>query len=358
MTMEIGERPDSRDAVCHRPSTIKVVDPENGEEFHFFKRRPTSSSPSRWFTRGDAGAVTRIAVAATAVEVLPRERWIPVVEAIPHRRKRSTRRRIEVGLHAYFGSAVDRKFLAETSARYRQGSARRLTLYAVDAIGNWQPSISLRGRRRLEQALARGEGAILWCDSFLFQALVGKRALFQSGFHGYQASLTDHGYSRTLLGRFTLNTFQQRQEAKYAHRLAFHRDDPATAVRLILKQLRQGNLVLITNNTAAASQTMEMPLGCRGRLRLATGPVRIAQTYGTPLLPFALFEIEPYRRYEALVGDEIRLPSRTDENTPLSIATAMISYRTWLEPHIQRFPEQWMRWPTLVSGDDVESEAV
>ena len=134
--MEASDRPDSWDAAANRPPTIKVVDPESGEEFRLLKRRPTPVSSDRWFTRGDAGALTRIAVAASAVKVLLREQWIPVVEAIPHRRRRSARRRIEDGLRAYFGPNVDREFLTEVSGKYRQANARRLMLYAADAIGN------------------------------------------------------------------------------------------------------------------------------------------------------------------------------------------------------------------------------
>jgi lauroyl/myristoyl acyltransferase len=325
--------------------------PHTGEEFELISRDVLPAARPGFLTRGDLGALSRLGLYAAAARFLDPQYWASVAAAVPHRRKRSACRRMEAAMRVFFGEKRNAAELTMISANHRQAEARRLMLTAIEAVATWQPQISIAHLDRLDAALRRGRGAILWCDSFLFESLLGKRALFEAGFAGHQVSVTEHGYSRSRFGRWAINSLQQRQELRYlSGRLAFEREDSALISRQIVAALRRRSLVLITNNTYAGHRFISMPFGASGRLRLATGPLRLARICQAPLMPFAIFEVEPFRRYQAIIGEEIGIAGGTaedDRRGQLALIDALTSYRSWLEAHLLRYPNQWMRWQTL-----------
>jgi lauroyl/myristoyl acyltransferase len=339
--------------------TGRIADPVAGGEIEFRSRRALPESKPRLVHLRDFGGLARLGLYAAAARLSQPQRWSAVADAIPHRRGRSARRRIEAGLSAYFGDQRSPAELTTISGEYRRAEARRLMLNAVEAVGGWRPQISIAGLERIAAALAHGRGAILWCEEFLFQSLVGKRALFEAGYAAHQVTVVEHGYSRSRFGRFAINGMQQRQEARYLNgRLVFDRLEGAGIGARVRAILRKRGLVLITNNTYSGRRFVSLPFGANGRIRVAAGPLRLAQLCDAPLFPFVLFEVEPFRRYEAMVGEELplgRLAGNGDGNGDAALVAALVAYRTWLEPHLSRAPEQWMRWTSLAADRPGES---
>src|SRR5262249_47637002 len=65
----------------------------------------------------------------------------------------------------------------------------------------WQPDVELEGSERLENALARGRGAILWIAPSTSSDLVAKQALWNNGYGVAHLSDRSHGYSSSRIGR-------------------------------------------------------------------------------------------------------------------------------------------------------------
>ena len=101
------------------------------------------------------------------------------------------------------GNGIDAQklFRALLAANHR----RRLLLAAHLVRTRWSPTIRLEGLEGLQAALQRGRGAIIWCDQFTAQTIIGKRALHEAGIEAHQVSVGFHGISDTTFGLRFLN---------------------------------------------------------------------------------------------------------------------------------------------------------
>ncbi|TGT21704.1 hypothetical protein EN815_34795, partial [Mesorhizobium sp. M4B.F.Ca.ET.172.01.1.1] len=109
-----------------------------------------------------------------------------------------------VAVKAVLGDAVDTKSMFE-----RQLAAlhsRRLLVAAHLVAGwRWTPAIRLEGLEGLREALRKGRGAIIWCDQFTAQTIMGKRALHEAGLDAHQVSAQYHGFSPSQFGFRVIN---------------------------------------------------------------------------------------------------------------------------------------------------------
>ena len=74
--------------------------------------------------------------------------------------------------------------------------------------------------------MRRGRGAIVWCDQFTAQTIIGKRALHEAGIEAHQVSVNSHGISESIFGLRFLNPPLVKVENRFLKsRIVFDRDD-------------------------------------------------------------------------------------------------------------------------------------
>jgi hypothetical protein len=184
---------------------------------------------------------------------------------------------------------------------------------------------------------------------------MGKRILHAHGFRGAQVSLASHGYGRSAVGQRLINRLQQRQELAYAARMEFRRGQESMVARRIRTALLGGRLVMITNNVAASTRIAELSFGDGGRLLLSQGPVRLAQSCGAALLPYAVIEDVPFRRYTGIIGENLMPGNSSGKASDDGLVRTLIAYRAWITPLVSRYPAQWMRWDGVAPHQPAEA---
>jgi lauroyl/myristoyl acyltransferase len=327
---------------------MEMVAAPTADLIRYYSRSSPRRRRVRFVEKRDIGAVLRISLYCASAYCLPAALWPLIVKWAPKRRGRGARRRVEAAMRSYFGDTKSPSELEELSARHREAVARQLMIVAAELVGRWKPRVSIRGEQALAAALEKGHGAILWCDPFLFQSIVGKKGLFEAGFRGHQVSVYEHGYLRSKIGRRLLNARQQAIEMRYATRVEFDARESGDIGVRIQNLLRNNQLVLITNNVYSGKRFAELRFGAEGRLRLATGPLAVAMKVCAPILPYAMFEVSPFRRYEGVVGEQLRIDKERCTIAPeQAFEEALLQYRAWLEGHVRRHPEQWRRWLSI-----------
>ncbi|TPK96343.1 hypothetical protein FJ934_09305 [Mesorhizobium sp. B2-4-12] len=351
----------SRKAARKQPSAASlrteiiadIFVPEYAEDVRFFSRKLVHPGRLRRFSNRDFRegllAVFYLAVAA----VLPVRWWAPICDRASRLRQKRHMRKDFSGyagaVRAVLGDGIDARKLFEAllAAHHR----RRLQLAAHLAARRWSPVIRLEGLDGLQAALRRGHGAILWCDQFTAQTIIGKRALHEAGIEAHQVSVNTHGVSETPFGLRFLNPAMVRVENRFLKsRIVFDRHDAYQVTIRIQKILRQNGVVLMTNTIHAGSTFTEAAMGESGWTHLASAPANFAARSKTPLFAMSTFETVPFRDYRAVISPEL-LPatSATDpardgaKNLALQ-AHYILLKRDCLLQALKHCPEQMMSW--------------
>ena len=208
--------------------------------------------------------------------------------------------------------------------------------------------IVLTGREKVEAALTRGRGVILWFDGFSHSAIAGKRAIAEAGFRPWHISAPGHGILNTPLADRLLNPRVIEVELRYlAGRIVFDPASAVTATRRIVDILAGNGIVSITNN-AYIGKTILVPFGTGMKLPLARTPLNLAANREAALLPVSVIEIEPFQRYEVHVGSDLAAPAATGAADP--IHAMAVAYAEYLLPLVRAHPAQWDGWGLLQPG--------
>ena len=263
------------------------------------------------------------------------------------------RARAEAGaaaaLAAIFGRA-DPGEAAVLARRSREHRLRQRLVYAGEVAGRLdavQVAFPEGAAARLRQALARGRGAIVWVDETYAGPVMAKRGLHAAGFSPSQVSAAGHGVSQTRFGIAVLNPWRVRAENRYlAERLVFDQDQAADVTRRMLKVLRDGGLLSLTNGHYAGSRFIELPLGAGGYLTLATTALGLAVRHEVPLFRLAAIEITPFARYRLELGEEIGANAAASGHADPMVAAAEV-VRDGMLASLRRWPEQY---PGLLDG--------
>lgn len=159
-------------------------------------------------------------------------------------------------------------------------------------------SIEVNGIERLNDELDLGKGSILWVNRFSCYPIISKRALFQEGILAFAVSHKCHGYSDSRFAECLLNKIQIATEDSYLNkRLVFDDGEEIKVQKDVLRELKNGDAVLVTNTSLAGHRFVELPLGDQGKLRMSTGPISLALRTGAPLFSVSTFEIKPLTSY-------------------------------------------------------------
>ncbi len=256
---------------------------------------------------------------------------------------------VRTGLAAALGlddpAAAEQIFLGGRASFFRQQM-----LYAAEAAGRSPGAIDFDPDDvdRLRAALARGRGAIVWVDETCAGPIIAKRALAAAGFAPRHVSAHLHGVSFTGFGLAMLNPRHLRAENRYlAERLVFGADETADVLRRVLRALKAGGVVTMTNGVFSGSGFVELPFGPRGRFSLSTTALGLSIRHGAPLFTLAAVELEPFARYRIELGPEIvPAPGQTDGGHGAVVAGACAA-RDQILARLRRWPEQY---PALPGG--------
>lgn len=343
---------------AYRTETIADVPvPERGESVRFFSRKVVRHGKLRGFSNRDPRESLLFLFYLGVAAALPLAWWAPICGWVSTlRRKRHFRKefaRYEAAIKAVLGNDADTQslFNGHLAAAHR----RRLILAAHLAGGwRWTPTIRLEGLDGLREALRRGRGAILWCDQFTSQTIIGKRALFEAGIEAHQVSVNFHGFSPTKFGLHVINRPLVKVENRFLKsRIVFERADAYQVTMRIQKILKDNGVVLMTNTIQAGSTFAEAPIGVHGWTQLASAPANFAARGGAALFAMSTLETEPFRDYRAIVSPELRPETEQAGVRPAKDTAAknlvlqagyILAKRDRLLEALRLHPEQMMAW--------------
>jgi lauroyl/myristoyl acyltransferase len=277
--------------------------------------------------------------------LLPEASWPILCRAlarIPWLTDRPLFGRTAASLQAALGERDHRR--AAALARNLQAAVYELRMQNLRAWrpGGWEPAIALEGEDHLSEALARGNGAVLWVAHFAFSSNITKIALHRRGYRVSHLSRPEHGFSKTRFGVAALNPVRCGSEDRYlAQRVVFDRRAPSTAMRKMVQALRGNDVVSITAGAWEGSDLAEGPL-CGGRLSIAIGAPRLAAHTGAALLP--VFSVRDHGLgFRTVIEPPIAVEaSRSDMH-----GAAAVEFLRRHEPWVRQFPDQWRGWKEL-----------
>jgi hypothetical protein len=354
------DRAPSSAASFHTEIIADILVPERAEHVRFFSRKLVRPGKVRAVTSRDFRELLLAAFYLGVAAFLPVRWWATICDRVSGLRlKRHMRKdfpRYAGATRAVLGSGLDAK--GQFRALLRANHRRRL-LFATHLVGNrWSPDIRLEGLEGLQAALKRGHGAIIWCDQFTTQTVIGKRALHQAGVEAHQLSVTAHGTSDSTFGLRVLNPPLVRVENRFLKsRIVFDRADAYQVTARIQKVLGNNGVVLITNTIHAGSTFTEVGIGESGWTHLASAPTNFAARSKAALFSMATFETDPFHQYRAVLSPEL-VPAVTQTGEPAARAGGsknmalqaeyILLKRDRLLEALKLYPEQMMVW----SGHD------
>jgi len=204
--------------------------------------------------------------------------------------------------------------------------------------------IRLTGVEALKASLSKGKGAVLWATSTAFQSIVGKRALWESGFRASQISQSTHGFSQSGFGIRHLNPRVVAIENRYLNeRIVFSPDRSASAMRRALRSLKNGHPVIFTNNTSSGESFIEVPLPDGGYTTMSAGVPNLGARHDIPVHTITTIETKPFREYEVSISPDLR---EGLEKTDLAVHCSQIALRVrdQVLDAVRRAPDQYIAW--------------
>jgi hypothetical protein len=333
-----------------------VFVPERAEDVRFFSRKPVHPGRLRRFSSRDLRESLVSAFYLAVAAALPVRWWAPICGRVS--RFRLNRHMLKefpgyaATTRAVLGDGIDARKLFEglLAARHR----RRLQLAAHLVAPRWSPTIRLEGLDGLQSALRRGHGAIIWCDQFTAQTVIGKRAMHEAGVEVHQVSVNTHGVSETAFGLRFLNPPLVNVENRFLKsRIVFDRDDAYQVTIRMQKILKENGVVMMTNTIHAGSTFTEAALGESGWTHLASAPANFAARGKTALFAMSTFEVAPFGEYRAVLSPELAPAASTTPATgPAGDGTKNMALqaryillkRDCLLEALKLYPEQMMSW--------------
>jgi lauroyl/myristoyl acyltransferase len=206
--------------------------------------------------------------------------------------------------------------------------------------GGWNPEIRILGSEHVKDALARGRGIIFWGSNFSFNDLVTKMAWHRLGLRVRHFSRPTHGFSETEFGVRYLNAVRRGIEDNYLDaRLMTEEKDTREVLERLRQHLTENGSVSFTvgerGRRRAAAKFMH------GTIELATGPLFMAHSVGSTVLPVFTLRESP-AKFETTVGAPLALDVRNNGEPDFSAAVQ--DYADRLVPYVRRDPGQWKGW--------------
>ena len=205
---------------------------------------------------------------------------------------------------------------------------------------NWRPQVRIEGMDRLETALSRGSGAILWGLRF-GSATAMKQAFHQAGRPLIHLSRAEHGSpTNTRLGIGVAAPLYCRAETPYLReRVVIPLDGLPRYLQHLRRRLRENHCLSIFGEHTGRQNVVRRVL--TADLEFAVGAPSLAWSEGSALLTVSVHREGPFR-YRVQIGEEIPV----DRSVPrkLFAETAVTELARRLEELIRRYPSDWQGW--------------
>jgi lauroyl/myristoyl acyltransferase len=216
-----------------------------------------------------------------------------------------------------------------------------LTLLSSSVFGP-RFDIAVSGTENIDNALAQGNGVILWIADLANSGDACKIALADKDFQVSHLSRPEHGFSDTRFGLAVLNPFRQRFELRFLReRIVYQRENPNSAGEAILKRLSENGIVSISASGYEGRALVQADfLG--GRTQLAGGAPRLAFKGNCPLLPVYSYPSTDGISYEVIVAAPLMM---TRDNKDQFILETTGNFLKRLTPIVKSRPELWRAWP-------------
>ena len=235
---------------------------------------------------------------------------------------------------------VGRDFRREAGEHWRMrledawGRAR-----GVRRLG-WRPQVRIAGLERLDAALARGRGAVLWCTRTASSTAI-KQAFYYAGRPLVHLSRAQHGSpTETRLGLGVAAPLYCRAENPYLReRIVIPLDGATGYMRTLQRRLRENSCISIFGEHAGRQNVV-----CRvltARLTFAIGAPSLAWSEEAALLTVNVRREGPFA-YCVDIGEEIPV----DRSVPRKAFAehAIRSFAQRLETAVLAKPSDWQGW--------------
>ena len=299
------------------------------------RRSPGGPGTRPAFAPGDAGKLA-LFLGGAALAMLPSRFWLAV----------SRRIAAMTATNASVRARIPAPMIRLIEAQGFEAGAVLRANHLVEAAQvmrhytpwGWHPRIRIVGQEHLDEALAIGQGAVVWEGDFASRNLVTKIALSRYGYEVGHLSRTGHPYSMSRFGRAFLNRPQVAVETGYLHFGRLIVDEGQGALKQAHRLLAENKVVTVRAGPEA-SRIAKVPfLG--GTLTIALGPPHMAATAGAPLLPLFSRQLSP-DEYEVTIGPPLP-PARGRD-----FAAPARAFAEALEVFVRAHPEQWQGWEAV-----------
>ena len=299
--------------------------------------------PSTWISLKDVGLSAVIPAAALFAWSVPEAGQERFARRIARLRKGSSRERAELAPLIQSIAGADRFGMQPeriVEAYFANVYLMQLITLRYSLFGDWRPATILDGRAHIDSALAAGKGAILWSAPSTFVSLPRLYGLSRVGFKVCQLAGYAHGFSTTKFGRRVLNQIVWKSLSRVTTEILLIGPDgrigPTKPLDVLAERLRANQLVC-TTASKTGRRTATIPL-FNGTIRLATGPLALAQRTGAAILPGWTVR-EPDGTFKIWVGPPLDVH---DENDPVgAIQRSLASYAAMHERYVSAYPDQF-----------------
>lgn len=236
-----------------------------------------------------------------------------------------------------------------TAAERSTNRVQRNLQYLRDlGPGRWQPEIVISNAKVLDEAVARGRGAVLWIADTRCAGLIAKKALHRLGFNLHHLSRPEHGLSPTEFGVRYLNAITRTVENRYLEdRIRVDDGSEFAAAKRLRAVLAEGGVVSITA-TKQGQQVRDVAIA-GGLLSLASGAAALAHGTGAALIPVFCLE-EADGSYRVLLDPAI--DARNDTHRAAAIKAMMLEFAGRHETKLDLLGSQWRGYGSLREFSD------
>jgi len=217
-----------------------------------------------------------------------------------------------------------------------------------------QPPVEINGLQHLEQAIAAGNGVVLWESSNFGHRVLAKLVLSSLGFKLVQVHAQDHVEGLLYVGQEPTRLFRRViQPAFTALELGFLEEilvlEPAHSLnhaRMIANRLRANAIVCVAADGLHGSRFVELEFMGFQR-RFPTGIASLGRMSRAAILPIFCFR-DGAGRGHLVIGQPRDIPPARD-----AAGAAMRHYARLLESYVRRLPGQYRAWHLLTSAPRV-----
>ena len=222
-----------------------------------------------------------------------------------------------------------------TRIEVRYGEARG------SGLRGWKPRVSIDGMGHINDALARGQGVILWRVSFT-SATVVNWAMFAEGHRMVHLSSEGHRQANTSWWtRRVAAPFYTRSEAMWLDRRVIRpANDNLSYLRELKEALAANEIVTIVGDLTGALHTEQHKIGNADR-KIPTGAPSLAYATGASLHTCVPLREGPFR-YRLVIGPDLGVASMGTKREARRRATA--AFAAVVEQNLRDHPESSMWW--------------